>query len=188
MPAEAAHAQCDNRREADAFEEENDVEHRHTNIAALGDGRAHKDDGAEQEGEEAQSWLHVLHQTDSKETSNGERSLGSGKQPRGFFAAGTGSGCDAIIDEEGGDGDLRARVAELSECGVEEFVLLVEGLLVGLVVGLLGLEGHVGVGNLRDLSHQEEQSQQENEDSDRKLRIHNQPQVTKIGKRQFEHT
>lgn len=68
------------------------------------------------------------------------------------------------------DGDLGTSVAELGKGGVEEAVLLDEGLL-AVIRGarLLCLEGHVRVGDLGDVRDEENKGQYEHKDRDREV-------------------
>jgi hypothetical protein len=75
------------------------------------------------------------------------------------------------VDEERGDTDLSTNVAELSGNTKEEGVLVAEG-LVGVSSSRghhLGLISHVGVGDLRDGSEVENNSQDTDKDGDTKV-------------------
>lgn len=56
--------------------------------------------------------------------------------------------CD-IVDEISGNGDLSSCIAELSKSGVKEAVLLPKRLDCSICVSLLGLKGHICIGDFR---------------------------------------
>lgn len=166
VAAEAAHAEGDDGREADGLEEERHVQHRHAGPAALRDGRADEDDAQRQEGQEHPPRAHVPHHEDADEPARGEPALRARQQLRPERVVGQRLRVAHVVDEVRGDGDLRARVAELREGGVEEPVLLPERLVVGVGVRLGRLEGHVGVGDLGDDGQEEDDGEDEDEDGD----------------------
>lgn len=112
---------------------------------ALGNGRADKDDTHGQEAEEDETRAEKLHETDAGETAYGKSGLGTGKEFGANVRRCVGTGVFGVVDEEAGNGDLGTGVAELGEGGVEEVVLLPEGLFFGFGVGFFGLEFHVCV-------------------------------------------
>lgn len=73
-----------------------------------------------------------------------------------------------MVWEEGGivRRTLSTGVAPLGGGGVEETVLLAEGLVAGARVRVLGLGGHVGIGDLGDVDEEEDGGEQEDEDAD----------------------
>lgn len=64
------------------------------------------------------------------------------------------------------NGHLGANVAELSECGVEEPVLLNEWPVVVRCLGFSGLEFHVGVCDFGNIGEKEHRSEDEDKRSD----------------------
>lgn len=105
--------------------------------------------------------LHKLHRKAADKPARRKRSLRPGQKARCIWVAGrlrdpvgvvaADAALGHVVDEGACDGDLSAGVAELREGGVEEAVLLAEGLDIGAGVCDLGLEGHVGVCDFRDL-------------------------------------
>lgn len=62
-----------------------------------------------------------------------------------------------IVDEIPGNGDLSSGIAELSKSGVEEAVLLPKWLDRIICVSLLGLVGHICIGDFRNRRPMENQ-------------------------------
>lgn len=116
-----------------------------------------------------------VHESSSAETTDGEESLGDGVVVGTLVVSiggvEVGVSLGEVVDEEGGDTDLSTNVAELSSNTEEESVLLAER-LVNVSSGgghHLSLVGHVGVGDLRDGSEVEDNSEDADEDGDTKV-------------------
>ena len=116
-----------------------------------------------------------VHEASSAEATDGEESLGDsvvvGTLVVSLGDAHLGVRLGEEVDEERGDTDLSTNVAELSGNTEEEGVLFAEG-LVGVSSSSghhLGLISHVGVGDLRDGSEVEYNSQDTDEDGDTKV-------------------
>jgi hypothetical protein len=116
-----------------------------------------------------------VHESSSAETADGEESLSDGVVVGTLVVsiggAEVGVRLNEEIDEEGGDADLSTDVAELSSNTEEESVLLAEGLVDVSSGGghHLSLVGHIGVGDLRDGSEVEDDSEDTDEDGDTKV-------------------
>lgn len=156
VAAQTAHAEGDDGREADRLEEEHNVQHGNACVVTSGDGGDDEDNTSRQEGEEDEAGLDELHERDTEEATQSKTTLGTGEEARGSDVTDTRTHGVDVVDEEGGNGDLRAHVAELGKRGVEEAVLLAEGLVSGAGVSLSSLVGHVGVGDLGNVAQEEE--------------------------------
>lgn len=116
-----------------------------------------------------------VHEARSGETTNGEEGLGDsvvvGTLVVSLGDIELGVRLGEEVDEERGDTDLSTNVAELSGNTEEESVLAAERLVdVSSSRGHhLGLISHVGVGDLRDGSEVENNSQDTDEDGDTKV-------------------
>lgn len=166
MLAEPAHAQRDDGREADGLEEERNVQHAHARVPALGDGGRDEDDAHAQVEQKDPSRPNKLHQADAREAAECEGALSPGEELGPERRVRPRSRLGHVVDEVSRDSDLGARVAELGKGRVEQAVLFPEGLLVGISVRLLGLEGHVRVGDFGDRAEVEDGGEQEAETCD----------------------
>lgn len=166
MSAQTTHPEGHDSREADGLEEENHVEQRHTRPASLRDGRGDEDDTRRQESQEDPTRADPVHDERAEEATACEGPLCSREETRSAGITRPGLRVSHVIDEIGGDGYLRARVAKLSGGGVEKAILLPERLVVRVGVGLGGLERHVGVRDLGDPGEEECERKEEDEDAD----------------------
>jgi hypothetical protein len=158
-----AHAKRDDGGEADGLKKQGDVQHGHTRVIALGDCRCDEDDAHRQVEQEHVTGADKFHETDAREASEGESTLGSREEFTSQRGRGTGASLGDVVDEVARDSDLSARVTKLGEGGVEEAVLLAEGFDVRVGVGFFGLEGHVCVGDFRDGREVEDHGEEEDE-------------------------
>lgn len=107
-----------------------------------------------------------MHKEDAGEAPYSEGGLTTCEELGSYGRVGAREGLHGVVDEEGGDGDLCAGVAELGKGGMEEAVLLPERLVALTCVGLLGLASHVGIGNLGDVAEEEDDGKGEDEAGD----------------------
>ena len=117
----------------------------------------------------------IVHESSCGETSDGEKSLGDGVEVGSLVVTLSdrkiGACLRKVVDEVRSDTNLTSDVGELSSGTPEESVLLAEGLVnvTGSRGSHLSLVGHVGVGNLRDRSEVEDDSQDTDEGSNTKV-------------------
>lgn len=167
VAAETADGEGEDGGEDAGLEEEDQGEHGDTPLALDAHGQGDEDHDARHEDHEDLAGLEVHHEAGGGEAANGEQGLGDGVAVRGGCVVDAGA-LGGVADEVGGDADLGADVAELGGDTKEEAVLLLQGLVLvtSEVGGLLGLQLHVGVGDLGDLGEVEDNGEQEDEGGD----------------------
>jgi hypothetical protein len=99
MPPQPAHSQGHDGREADALEEQRDVQHRHARVPALGDGRPDEDDAHGHESEEHPARPDEVHYGHTDEAANSKARLRT-RQELGRQGVGRArSGIVHVVDE-----------------------------------------------------------------------------------------
>lgn len=166
VATQSAHAQGDDGGEADGLEEEDDEEHGNGSVSSHKDGRDQEDADRGQVGAKDKARLEEVHKENTGKAPHGKRGLSTCEELGANGRVGPGTSLDSIVDEKRGDGDLGASVAELGKGGVEKTVLLPKRLISFTCVGLLGLASHICVGDLGDVTEEEDDGKREDKAGD----------------------
>lgn len=166
MPTEPAHTKRHDGGEADGLEEEGDVKHGHARVFSLGDGRGDEDDACSEEEKEDLARADEVHDGCADEAANGECPLSTSQELSSQGGIGVLAGFRHVVDEVTGNGNLRARVAELGKRGVEEAVLFPEWLVGIASMGFSSLVLHVCVGDLGQFDEEEDDGKDVDKDGD----------------------
>ena len=167
VAAQTADGQREDGGEDARLEEEDQHQHGDAALAPSTHRRGDEDHDARHEHHQHPAWLHEHHQPRGGEPADGKQALANGV-PIGAGGVADVGRLDAVLDELAGDPDLSADVAELRGHAEEELVLLAQRAIdeARQAGRLLGLQRHVGVGDLGDGREEEDDGEEEDEGGD----------------------